>query len=334
MFLAMGVGAFTGGIFHLMTHAFFKACLFLGSGSVIHGMHHAYHHAHLDDDPQDMRNMGGLRKKMPITFWTFMFSTLAIAGFPLLSGFFSKDEILWWSFASTRGSWMLWVAGAVAAGMTAFYMFRLVSMTFFGEQKTDSRAKDHIPESPWTITLPLVVLAVLAVIGGFVGVPEVLGGHNAIHHYFEPVFGESSKTYRIAIKAAFAQDHSLELLLMSGSVLIGLGGIGLALFMYLKRPDLPGKFTAKFSGLHKAVYNKWYIDELYDFLFVNPTKRCGLFLWRGFDVCIVDGVVNGIGRVTTLVSSGLRYTQTGLTQHYAMWMVIGVVMVVGFYIFG
>jgi NADH-quinone oxidoreductase subunit L len=334
MFLAMGVGAFTGGIFHLMTHAFFKACLFLGSGSVIHGMHHAYHHAHLDDDPQDMRNMGGLRKKMPITFWTFMFSTLAIAGFPLLSGFFSKDEILWWAFASTRGSWILWLAGAVAAGMTAFYMFRLVSMTFFGEQKTDSRAKDHIPESPWTITLPLVVLAALAVIGGFVGVPEVLGGHNAIHHYFEPVFGEASKTYRIAIKAAFAENHSLELLLMVGSVLIGLGGIGLALFMYLKRPDLPGKFTAKFSGLHKAVYNKWYIDELYDFLFVNPLKRSGMFLWKGFDVCIVDGVVNGIGRVTTLVSSGLRYTQTGMTQHYAMWMVIGVVMIVGFYIFG
>jgi NADH-quinone oxidoreductase subunit L len=334
MFLAMGVGAFTGGIFHLMTHAFFKACLFLGSGSVIHGMHHAYHHAHLHDDPQDMRNMGGLRKKMPITFWTFMLSTLAIAGFPLLSGFFSKDEILWWSFASTRGSWILWLAGAVAAGMTAFYMFRCVSMTFFGEQKTDSRAKDHIPESPWVITLPLVVLAALAVVGGFVGVPEVLGGHNAIHHYFEPVFGHATETYHIAIKAAFAKNHALELILMAGSVLIGFGGIGLALFMYLKRPELPGKFTAKFSGLHKAVYNKWYIDELYDFLFVNPTKRCGQFLWRGFDVCIVDGVVNGIGRVTTLVSSGLRYTQTGMTQHYAMWMVVGVVMIVGFYIFG
>ena len=166
MFLAMGVGAFSAGIFHLMTHAFFKACLFLGSGSVIHGLHHAYHHAHLHDDPQDMRNMGGLRKKMPITFITFLVSTIAISGIPLFSGFFSKDEILWWSFGSTRGHWLLWVFGALAAAMTAFYMFRLVFMTFFGEQKTDARAKDHIPESPLTITIPLMVLGLLAVIGG------------------------------------------------------------------------------------------------------------------------------------------------------------------------
>ncbi len=192
MFLAMGVGAFSAGIFHLMTHAFFKACLFLGSGSVIHGMHHAYHKAHLHDDPQDMRNMGGIRKKMPITFITFLVSTIAISGIPLFSGFFSKDEILWWSFGSTRGHWLLWVMGAVAAGMTAFYMFRLVFMTFYGEQKTDPRAKDHIPESPLTITIPLMVLGLLAVIGGYVGVPKILGGLNRFEHFLAPVLKKPS----------------------------------------------------------------------------------------------------------------------------------------------
>ncbi len=339
MFLAMGVGAFTGGIFHLMTHAFFKACLFLGSGSVIHGMHHAYHHAHLNDDPQDMRNMGGLSKKMPITYWTFLLSTIAIAGVPLFSAFFSKDEILWWAASSTRGSLWLWAAGAVAAGMTAFYMFRLVSMTFWGEQRTDARAKDHIPESPWVITLPLVILAGLAVVGGYVGVPHVLGnilGHipNYIEGFLDPVFGPAQETYHIAVKEAMAHSLGWEFGLMGGSVLIGFAGIAAAIWFYIKQPELPGKFTAKFPKLHDLVYNKWYIDELYDVLFVNPTKQAGVFLWKGIDVRIVDGVVNGIGRVTTLVSTGLRYTQTGLTQNYAMGMVIGVVMIVGFYIFG
>lgn len=337
MFLAMGVGAFTGGIFHLMTHAFFKACLFLGSGSVIHGMHHAYHHAHLHDDPQDMRNMGGLKSKMPITYWTFLLSTIAIAGVPLFSGFFSKDEILWWAASSTRGSLWLWVAGAIAAGMTAFYMFRLVSMTFWGEQKTDARAKDHIPESPWVITLPLVVLAALAVVGGYVGIPHVLDfAHvgNKLEAFLHPVFGPAQETYHIAVKEAMAHSLAWEFGLMGGSVLIAFFGISAAIWFYVKHPELPGKFTSKFPKLHDLVYNKWYIDELYDFLFVNPTKQCGVFLWKGIDVNIVDGVVNGVGRITTIISTGLRYTQTGLTQNYAMGMVIGVVMIVGFYIFG
>src|SRR5512133_2537164 len=175
MFLAMGVGAFTAGVFHLMTHAFFKACLFLGSGSVIHGMHHGLHHAHSHDDPQDMRNMGGLWKKMPITYWTFLIATIAIAGIPPLAAFFSKDEILWWAFGSTRGHWALWLVGAIAAFMTAFYMFRCVSLTFWGESRTNPKAKDHIPESPLVITIPLIVLAFLAVLGGLVGIPKVIG---------------------------------------------------------------------------------------------------------------------------------------------------------------
>ncbi len=210
MFLAMGVGAFTAGIFHLMTHAFFKACLFLGSGSVIHGMHHGLHHAHSHDDPQDMRNMGGLRKKMKITYWTFLMSTLAISGFPLLSGFFSKDEILWWAYGSSRGHWMLWVVATLAACGTAFYMFRCVAMTFWGEQKTHPKAKDHIHESPWVITLPLVVLATLATVGGFVGVPAVLQGSNHIHHYLEPVFGHAQETYQIAAHGTHALETGVD----------------------------------------------------------------------------------------------------------------------------
>ncbi len=330
MFLAMGVGAFTAGVFHLMTHAFFKACLFLGSGSVIHGMHHGYHHAHLHDDPQDMRNMGGLRKKMPITFVTFLVSTIAIAGIPGFSGFFSKDEILWWSFGSNHGSWMLWLVGAIAAGLTAFYMFRLVFMTFFGEQRTDPRAKDHIPESGLTITIPLMVLGVLAVLGGYVGVPAILGGANKIHHYLEPVFGHTIEVNHIAAHGS----HSTEIALMATSIAIAVFGIFLAWLMYVKKPELPGKFVGAFTGLHRTIFNKWYVDEIYDALFVNPTKRLGTFFWKGFDVKVVDGIVNGVGALVNLASKGLRYTQSGLVQNYAMTMVLGVIVIAAFYFFG
>ena len=334
MFLAMGVGAFTAGIFHLMTHAFFKACLFLGSGSVIHAMHHAYHHAHLHDDAQDMRNMGGLAKKMPITYLTFLVSTIAIAGIPGFSGFFSKDEILWWAFGSTRGHWLLWLVGAIAAGMTAFYMFRLVFMTFHGKQRTHVKAKDHIHESPLVITIPLMVLGLLAVVGGFVGVPKVLGelfGHipNKIEHFLAPVFEHTQEIHHIAAHGSHAQEFGL----MGISVGIAVVGIIGAWFMYLAKPELPGKFVAAFKGLHRAVFNKWYVDELYDALFVNATKKAGTFFWKGFDVVIVDGIVNGVGRVVKLCSRGLRLTQTGFVHNYALTMVLGVVIIVGYYVF-
>ncbi|OGR31996.1 MAG: NADH-quinone oxidoreductase subunit L [Desulfuromonadales bacterium GWD2_61_12] len=329
MFLAMGVGAFTAGIFHLMTHAFFKACLFLGSGSVIHGMHHALHHAHLHDDPQDMRNMGGIGKKMKITYYTFLVSTLAISGFPLLSGFFSKDEILWWAYGSSRGHWMLWAVASLAALGTAFYMFRCVAMTFWGESKTHPKAKDHIHESPWVIWVPLAVLATLAAVGGFIGIPAVLGGSNAIHHYLEPVFGHAAETYQIAAHGS----HALEGGLMFFSVMVGFLGIGVAIYMYVKNPSLPGKFVASFPALHRVVYNKWYVDELYDSLFVNPVKRLGTFCWKGFDVKVVDGVVNGTGWVVNACAKGLRFTQSGLVHNYAMTMAIGVFVVLAFYVF-
>jgi NADH-quinone oxidoreductase subunit L len=334
MFLAMGVGAFTAGIFHLMTHAFFKACLFLGSGSVIHAMHHAYHKAHLHDDAQDMRNMGGIAKKMPITYITFLVSTIAIAGIPMFSGFFSKDEILWWAFGSTRGHWMLWAVGAVAAGMTAFYMFRLVFMTFHGKEKTDPRAKDHIHESPLVITIPLMVLGLLAVIGGYIGIPHVIGnlvGHipNYFGDFLAPVFAPTQEAYGIEAHGSAA----LEFGLMGVSVGIAVVGIGLAYFMYLMKPELPGKFVNAFQGLHRAVFNKWYVDELYDALFVNPTKKLGQFLWKGFDVVVVDGIVNGTGFVIKGFSGVLRLTQTGLMHNYALSMVVGVIVMVAYYVF-
>jgi NADH-quinone oxidoreductase subunit L len=331
MFVAMGVGAFTAGIFHLMTHAFFKACLFLGSGSVIHAMHHALHHAHLDDDAQDMRNMGGLRKKMPVTWATFGISCLAISGLPFFSGFFSKDEILWWTFASTRGSKVIWVIVVVAAFMTAFYMFRCLYMTFYGEQKTNPKAKDHVHESPWVITLPLVVLAGLATVGGLIGIPHAIDiAHvgNKLNAFLAPVFHHSQELYKIEAHGS----ASTEIILMVFSVAVALAGIGLATVMYMKDPSLPGKFTAKFSTLHRAVFNKWYVDEIYDTLFVNTTKKLGIFCWRGFDVKVVDGIVNGVAKLVGSLSSVLRYTQSGLFQNYALTMVLGTVVMLAIFI--
>jgi NADH-quinone oxidoreductase subunit L len=332
MFMAMGVGAFTAGIFHLMTHAFFKACLFLGSGSVIHAMHHALHHAHVDDDAQDMRNMGGLKKHMPITWATFGISCIAIAGIPPLAAFFSKDEILWWAFGSTRGSMLVWGIGAITAGMTAFYMFRCFFMTFHGEQRTHKKAKDHVHESPWAITVPLIVLAFLAVVGGLVGVPAALGGHNQIHHFLDPVFGHAQEVYKIGIKEALEHSHAAEYGLMGLSVAIAVIGIGVAFVMYLKNPQLPASFVARFTQLHRWVYNKWFVDEAYDVLFVNSTKKLGTFCWKGFDVKVVDGIVNGTGKLVNVFSTALRYTQSGLIHNYALTMVLGMVVMVAIFI--
>jgi NADH-quinone oxidoreductase subunit L len=331
MFIAMGVGAFTAGIFHLMTHAFFKACLFLGSGSVIHAMHHALHHAHLNDDAQDMRNMGGLRKKMPITWATFGISCLAISGLPFFSGFFSKDEILWWAFASTRGSMLVWGIAVVAACMTAFYMFRCLYMTFYGEQRTHAKAKDHVHESPWVITLPLVVLAGLATVGGLIGIPHAIDFFhvgNKLDNFLAPVFRPAQELYNIQAHGTASTEISLMVL----SVCIALIGIAIATVMYLRKPELPGLFTSKFPKLHRYVFNKWYVDEIYDALFVNSTKKLGTFCWRGFDVKVVDGVVNGVAKLVGVISATLRHTQTGLFQNYALTMVLGTVVMVAIFI--
>jgi NADH-quinone oxidoreductase subunit L len=337
MFLAMGVGAFWAGIFHLMTHAFFKACMFLGSGSVIHSMHHALHKGHLNDDAQDMRNMGGLRKVMPITFLTFFVSTLAIAGIFPFSGFFSKDEILWKAFSNPYHGGLnivLWGTGAVAACFTAFYMFRLVFMTFFGECRINPKVKEHLHESPLVITIPLIVLGILATVGGFIGMPKVMGMlPNYLEHWLDPVFELATEYGAKYAHAGGHESHALEVGLMVGSVCIAVVGIMIALTMYVKNTGAPAKFVAAFPALHRAVYNKWYVDEIYDYLFVNPCKAFGQFLWKGFDVVIVDGVVNGVANVVMGFSGILRYMQSGYIYNYAFSMALGVVVMLGYFIF-
>ena len=340
MFIAMGVGAFTAGVFHLMTHAFFKACLFLGSGAVIHSMHHALHHVHSHDDAQDMRNMGGLAKYMPATYGTFLIATIAIAGIPGFSGFFSKDEILWQAFANPlhgNVNMLIWGLGACAALLTAFYMFRLVFMTFHGTCRIKPGAEKALHESPFVIVFPLIVLAILSMIGGYIGLPKLIGDlvggvPNYLEHYLSPVFANANE-YMHAHAHHGEHSHSLEWGLMGVSVVIALVGITIAYMLYIVNPEIPRKFTNAFPGLHRAVYNKWYIDELYDFIFINPCKALGRFLWKGFDVVVIDGIVNGVAQAVMGVGGVIRYMQTGQIHNYAWTMAVGVVVIIGYYLF-
>ncbi len=364
MFMAMGAAAYWAGIFHVMTHAFFKACLFLGSGSVIHAMHHAYHKTHNHEkDPQDMRNMGGLRKYMPKTYWTFLIATLAIAGIPGFSGFFSKDEILWKTVerAIVYGDkiyFFYWILGAIAAGFTAFYMFRLVFMTFFGEFKGTEEEKKHLHESPSVMTWPLIILAVLSVLGGYLGFPHLLGkylGHfpNLLEKWLEP-----SLAHPTFLHAAHHASEAVEFGFMGLSILIALTGIGIAYLFYIKKPELPKKFVENFQGVFHVVHNKFFVDEIYEAMFVTATKNLGTFLW-GFDVWVVDGIVNGARHFTVYVSEASGYfdrivvdglvnvvgqtiegigylfrrVQTGYIQTYAFVMALGFIVLIGYYIF-
>ena len=340
MFIAMGVGAFTAGVFHLMTHAFFKACLFLGSGAVIHSMHHALHHVHSHDDAQDMRNMGGLAKYMPATYGTFLIATIAIAGIPGFSGFFSKDEILWQAFSNPlhgNVNMLIWGLGACAALLTAFYMFRLVFMTFHGTCRIKPGAEKALHESPFVIVFPLIVLAILSIVGGYIGLPKLIGDlvggvPNYLEHYLSPVFANANE-YMHAHAHHGEHSHSLEWGLMGVSVVIALVGITIAYMLYIVNPEIPRKFTNAFPGLHRAVYNKWYIDELYDFIFINPCKALGRFLWKGFDVVVIDGIVNGVAQAVMGVGGVIRYMQTGQIHNYAWTMAVGVVVIIGYYLF-
>ena len=341
MFLAMGVGAFTAGIFHLMTHAFFKACLFLGSGAVIHSMHHALHKVHSHDDAQDMRNMGGLSKHMPLTYGTFLVATIAIAGIPGFSGFFSKDEILWQAFANPLHgglNTLLWGMGACAALLTAFYMFRLVFMTFHGTTRIKAGAEKYLHESPMVIVFPLIVLAILSIFGGYIGLPKLIGDvfggiPNYLEHYLEPVFANANAYMKANAHHGAHHSHALEWGLMGTSVVIALLGITAAYALYIANPEIPKKFTSTFPALHRAVFNKWYIDELYDFMFVNPCKALGRFLWKGFDVVVIDGLVNGVAHVVMAFGGVIRYLQTGQIYNYAWTMAFGVVVIIGYYLF-
>jgi len=330
MFLACGVGAFTAGIFHLMTHAFFKALLFLGSGSVIHAL----------SGEQDMRKMGGLRKYIPITYFTMFVATLAIAGIPGLSGFFSKDEILWQSFSSSHGSPVLWVIAAAAAGITAFYMFRLVFLTFYGESRMDPEVEKHVHESPWTMTLPLSILAVLSVIGGWVGIPAVLGGSNLFEHWLAPVFQPVAAAGAHAAAAGAhgaegAAHHpaALEIGLMALSVGIALCGIGLAYFLYRVRTGKPEEIAKRWPTLYDVVFHKYYIDEIYEWAVVQRIVSGSVWLWEMFDALFVDGLVNGIADIVRAAGDRVRRLQGGVVGGYAFSLLAGAVFLLGYILY-
>jgi NADH-quinone oxidoreductase subunit L len=313
MFLGVGVGAFSAGIFHLMTHAFFKGLLFLGSGSVIHGM----------GGEQDMRKMGGLRAYQPITFATFFIGTLAIAGIPGFAGFFSKDEILVYAMASPYGSWWLSGLGLVAAALTSFYMFRLLFLTFFGECRADEHARHHLHESPASMTMPLIVLAALSIVGGYIGLPGHWLWGNRFEVFLEPVLGAGPEGQPLS--------QYTEYFVMANSVVVALAGLAVAYIFYIVRPELPGAVAQKAAGLYDLVFNKYYVDELYDVLFIRPTVGVSNWLWRVFDVGVVDGLVNGTAEAVAANSSLWRRLQTGNVQHYAVSMLLGAMAILGYY---
>ncbi len=318
MFLAMGVAAFGAGIFHLMTHAFFKALLFLGSGAVIHAMH----------QEQDIQTTGGLKKYMPTTYRTFVVGALAIAGIPPLSGFFSKDEILWKTFSGEYGSITLWALAVLGAGLTAFYMFRLVALTFEGEPRFGHDKHPH--EAPRTMTVPLIILAVLSAVGGFVGMPASLGGGNALEHWLEPIFADANAKLRLAPHAV----EPIEYVLMLLSVGIASLGIWGAWTVYLKRKELAARFRTRYRGIHHILWNKYYVDEAYDFLFVRPTVRLSeLFLWKWFDTSIIDGAANGSAKLMNWCAQQVRRVQTGVAQMYAVVFVGGIIVVLVWLVF-
>jgi NADH-quinone oxidoreductase subunit L len=336
MFVAVGVGAYAAGIFHLMTHAFFKGLLFLGAGSVMHAM----------SGELDIRKMGGLRKKTPVTYWTFFIACLAISGIPGFSGFFSKDEILWKAFSSPQGHTLLWLLAAVTAGMTAFYMFRLFFGIFHGECRASKEVIHHIHESPKVMTVPLMILAVLSLVGGYVGIPALLGGANHIEEFLAPVFGHATQSalhasgsanfsfvsQAWASAGASAHETSLEIMLMAGSVLVALIGIILAYVFYLKNQDLPRRFTAKFAGLYHVVHNKYFVDEFYEFLFVRGILKIGAVLLKVVDIGLIDGLVNGTAGVIQRTGAKLRRIETGYVQQYAFGIILGAIVVVGYLI--
>ena len=323
MFAALGMGAFAAGIFHVMTHAFFKGLLFLGAGSVIHGMH----------DEQNIKKMGGLQKHMPITYKTFLVATLAISGIPLFSGFFSKDEILWMNFKN--GGFLPWLLLAIAAFCTAFYMFRLLKLVFHGEERFDHH-QVHPHEAPKTMTIPLIILAVLSAFGGFLGIPYALGfwfSHkpNLLDKFLEPVFAKSSL---IMNRTGSHEIHAEEYLFMVLSIGIALLAIYVAVKFYSdKRWTQPRKITEKFNPIYKLLWNKYYLDNIYHTIIVNPIEFLSRsFLWNIFDTKIIDGFVNGSAKVILSGGELARKIQTGIVQNYALMMMAGIIIIIAWLI--
>jgi len=316
MFLACGVGAFSAGIFHLMTHAFFKALLFLAAGSVIHAM----------GGEQDMRHMGGLSKRIKWTYRTMLTATLAIAGIPPLAGFFSKDSILLSAFQSENGGAnvgrVLYGFGLLTALLTAFYMFRLIFLTFFGEQRYDEHHV-HVHESPWTMLGPLVILAVLSVIGGWLAAPSFFGGSDLFANFLAPVFGgaESAGTEAAA--------RALEIPMAVVAVVTALIGIFVAFWLYLRQPGKPEALAKSMHGVYTTLLNKYYVDELYAAVVVQPLVWLSTnVLWKVADVGAIDGAVNGIASGATAIGDASRHTQSGNTRSYAVWVVVGAIVVI------
>ena len=313
MFLAMGVGAFGAGVFHVMTHAFFKALLFLGSGSVILAVHHE----------QDMRKMGALKNKLPITYMTMLLGTFAISGIPFFSGFFSKDEILWKAYSSPLGGPWLWGVGFLTAGLTAFYMFRMIYLTFHGESRVDSHTAEHVNESPFSMTIPLMILAALAVTGGFFGVPHVF--HvipNGMENYFQGFFAEIPSGHGTV---------STEWTLMAFSVAFALLAWFFASRLYHSGFDLAAGLRSKWESLYQLSLNKWYVDELYNTLIIQPGRLFSTHvLWRLFDQNVIDRAVNTTADVARMVGNSIRPLQNGLTQNYALIFTLGTFLILWF----
>lgn len=326
MFLGCGVGVFAAGIFHLMTHAFFKSLLFLAAGSVMHAM----------SGELDMRKMGGLRHKMKITYGTFLIATLAISGVPMFSGFFSKDEILAGAYEGPLGRpWLYWL-GTITAGLTAFYMFRAVFLTFHGNSRAEPATDRQVHESGPKMTRPLIVLTFFSIVAGYVSWPRPLGGSERFDQYLEPVFRSSIQT----LSQSAAIHHGSSGLgpgaLMAFASVAALIGILLAYWFYLASPELPVRLAQRFSGLYRAVANKYYIDEIYDWLVVRPIRAGSeKILWRGLDDYAIDGLlVNGTAEATAGVGSILRRIQSGNIRSYAVWFLLGAVLWLAYVLFG
>ncbi len=304
MVMACGLGAYAAGMYHLLTHGAFKALLFLGCGSVIIALHHE----------QDMRRMGGLKDKLPVTYWTFVVGSLALAGFPLTAGFFSKDDLLVSAWSSGSLGQVLTILGLLTALMTAFYSFRLVFVTFWGASRVDPHHAGHIHEPAQTVTVPLIVLAVLSVVTGYLGIPSFL----------EPVFSTGGE---------HAGGHGAAGVgVMLAATLMGLTGIAGAYYMYVLNPHLPDRLAQQWKSLYEGSLHKWYVDEAYDRLFVRPTFTAAAELWKRVDVAVIDGAVNGVARAIALGGWLLRLVQSGQTQHYALAMALGLAVIMTMFV--
>lgn len=308
MFMALGVGAWAVAIFHLVTHAFFKALLFLGAGSVIHAL----------SGEQDMDKMGGLRGRIPVTYYTLVAGALALSGIFPFAGFWSKDDIL--GSVWRDGKYLLWAVGLIAAFITAFYTFRMIFLTFFGKSRLDEETEHHVHESPWSMLVPLIVLAVASTLGGFLGLPGKLG---VIQHFLEPVFAPANEILGLEEHALTAADY----VLMVVSLVVAMAGIVVAWLMYVRRVDLPLKVGARLQPLYRVVFNKFYVDEFYAATFVRVTVDGSRWVWHQFDEAVIDGGAHGLAWLWQSLGVLGRRLQTGRVQHYLLGIFIGLFVI-------